>query len=184
MSTYEKIATGLIAVLVVIVFVFAYETGEGGRWWRMSSDFDDSVGPNFKIGPFGTFVSEQVSGGSEEDCGTLQPVLVTTLHDVYRHLRTDSGFLNDAAWNVFEVNGAVLEKLCNKNTRMIFADGKGNQLLLDKLPFLRMIPARGESLDIGTLVRIGAVIVPAGTPMPEHPDTYEEVLIPDRFLEL
>ncbi len=185
MSTYEKIATGLIAILVAIVFMFAYKTGEGGRWQRIVSGFDDSVGPDFKIGPFATMVSEQVSGGAEVNCDTmLQPVVITALHDVYGRLRLRSSLREDVAWNTFEVNEAVLEKLCNKNVRIILADNKGNQLLVDKPPFARAIPAHGEPADIGTMVRIGAVIVPVGTAMPEYPDIYEEVLIPDRFLEI
>jgi hypothetical protein len=183
MSTYEKIVTGLIVILIAAVIIFAYETGEDGRWGRVVSDFDESVGSDFKIGPFITVVSEQISGGAEENCETLRPVVITTLHDIYERLRLRSGFIEDDAWNTFEVNEAILEKLCNKNVRMVLADNKENQLLMDKVPFVRAISARGESIDIGTIVKIGAEIVPAGAPVPERPEIYEEVLIPDRFLK-
>ena len=188
MSLYEKIATLLIALLVLGGLVFSYheykepvheqgqEMGQGSN-----SGFDQSVGADFIIGPYTKTVSSQVAGGQEDNCTALEPVLIGTLHDIkerLEHLKAYNG-----TEDPFEVNQATLQLLCNKNATIILSDNASSTLVLQKLPFARIVPAGGSADDIGTEVRINATILPAGAAVPAQPTTYGDELIPDRFLD-
>lgn len=184
MSTYEKIATAIIAVLVLGIIVYSYreykESPEhpGGP---MSSAFDQSVGKDFKIGNFATVVDQQSSGSPEDNCVQLQPILIGTLHDIkerLEHMKPYSG-TEDA----FEVNVATLTLLCNTTATITLADSSGNQLFLEKVPFTRATPQGGGSDDVGTVVHINATVIPKGSAATSTPTTYGEELIPDRFLD-
>ena len=177
MSTYEKIASVLLALLLVGVVVASYrEFKEPGHSLRgtESSDFDASRGQDFKIGVYNSIVDEQSSGGEESNCAALQPEIIGALHDIKQ--RIDSG-------GDFEVNEPVLQLLCGKTAQITLSDSGGNRLILQKVPFVRAIPQGGTAADTGTRVHIDATVVPAGAEVPKKPTTYGEVLIPDRFLD-
>lgn len=174
MSIYEKIASVILALVLIVIVVASYHEfkepkGPGG------SDFDQSLGQDFNIGPFATVVSEHYSGGLEQDCVRLQPVIIAALHDISGRLKLKP--------DTFEVNQQALQLFCNKNAEVVLGDGAGNTLILHKAPFTRAVPQNGTADDIGTDVRIEATLVPAGAPVPAQPTTYGDVLIPDRFLD-
>ena len=174
MSLYEKIATVLIALLVLAGIVFSYHEYK-------ESAFDQSVGPNFIIGPYHTVATSTVSGGQEDNCAALQPVLIGTLHDIkerLEHLKAYNG-----TEDPFQVNQATLQLLCNKNATITLGGDASSTLVLQKLPFARAVPPNGTADDTGTEVRINATIIPAGGPVPAQPTTFGDELIPDRYLD-
>jgi hypothetical protein len=188
MSTYEKIASVIIGIVIILTIIFSYheikEPSEGLSGVKLSSDFDASLGQDFKIGSFATVVSAQSSGGPEDNCEQLHPVIVAALHDIEEHLEThDILDLVTGAEETFEVNQQTLQLFCNKSAEITLSDSKNNQLILQKVPFTRAIPPQGSADDIGTEVRINATVVPAGAPAPSVPTTYGDILIPDRFLD-
>jgi hypothetical protein len=186
MSTYEKIASVAAGILIVCMIIFSYhEIKEPPEHDSGTSDFDQSVGQDFKIGNFSTVVSEQSSGGPEDACEPLQPVIIAALHDIKEHLETQkiSNYSNGTG-DIFEINEPTLTLLCNKYVQIILADSAGNKLLLQKIPFMRAIPPQGNPIDIGTEVRINATFTPLGSPTPSDPTTYGDILIPDRFLDI
>ena len=185
MSTYEKIFLVLIGILLAFLLFFSYHeikepSDQGGRT-RTESDFDKSLGQDFKIGPYTIVVSEQSSGGQENNCAPLQPVIIATLHDIEEHLE----LLEHSAPTeyAFEVNQQTLQLFCNKNAEIVLADTGGNKLLLQKIPFVRNIPPQSGASDIGTEVRINATLVPLGSATPGQPTTFGDILIPDRYLD-
>ncbi|HUD02442.1 MAG TPA: hypothetical protein VMR46_00260 [Candidatus Paceibacterota bacterium] len=185
MSLYEKIATVIIVILVLIMVVFSYHEYKEPAHESASgpnSGFDQSIGADFIIGPYNRVVSSQVSGGLEDNCTELQSVFVGTLHDIkerLEHLKTYTGVEDP-----FEVNEATLQLLCNKNVTLTLSDASDNTLVLQKIPFVRMVPQNGEQDDIGTEVHINATLVPKGGVEPSQPTTYGDELIPDRFLDV
>ena len=192
MSTYEKIASVLLAVFFVVIIILSYgeiqdshdhETPKESP--RMTSDFDESRGQDFKIGPFVTIVDTKISGGKEVGCMPLQPVVVTALHDIYQRLMEQATSLDvEGSWDTFEVNEPTLETLCNKEATTTLADTHGDQLVLEKAPFVRATqPGAGEE-DTGTLVTINATVVRPGSPVAKRPTVQARVLIPDRFLDV
>ncbi len=178
MSTFEKITSILVGVLLVLILLFSYrefkEPSEQAEGSKTALRFDESLGQEFKIGPFATVVGEQSSGGPEAGCEALQPVIIAALHDIKKRLGTR---------DIFEVNEAALELFCQKNAEVTLADSGGNKLLLQKAPFTRAVPPQGSAEDIGTEVRINATLLPAGGLVPARPTTYGDILIPDRFLD-
>lgn len=185
MSLYEKIASIIIALLVIGIVVFSYRefkeppAGEGAP--RPHSGFDQSIGQDFIIGPYSQTVSSHASGGLEDNCADVKPVILGTLHDIkerLEHLKSYSG-TEDA----FEVNEQTLQLFCNKTASITLADAAGNTLLLQKVPFVRAAPQGGDAGDVGTEVRINATLVPKGAPVPAEPTTFGDELIPDRYLD-
>jgi hypothetical protein len=176
MSTYEKIASVLLTLLLVGGIIASYreikepEPARGPE----TSDFDASRGQDFKLGPYSTIVDEHTSGGQESNCTALQPEVIGALHDIKQRL--DAG-------GDFEVNQPVLQLLCNKNAQITLSDAGGNRLILQKVPFTRVVPQGGTAADIGTKVHLDATVVPKGAAVPAQPTTFGEVLIPDRFLD-
>jgi hypothetical protein len=177
MSTYEKIASVGIGILLVFVIIFSYhEINESPDTQEphQSSRFDESLGQDFKIGDFDTVEGEHASGGMEENCEPLQSVIMGALHDIEERLERG---------NTFEVNEQTLELFCNKNAEVTLSDASGTMLLLQKMPFTRTVPPQDTDADVGTRVRINATVVPKGGPTPTQYTTYGDVLIPDRFLD-
>ncbi|HTR18497.1 MAG TPA: hypothetical protein VMH91_00755 [Candidatus Paceibacterota bacterium] len=182
MSTFEKISAVAIGVLLVVMLLFSYhEFTEHPEGKNNGPGFDQSLGQSLEIGPFTTVLNEDSSGGVESNCEELQPVLIAVLHDIKEHLEDQNAYPDDR--DSFEVNQQALQLLCNKNADITLVDGAGNKLLLEKVPFVRAIPAGGTSADIGTDVRINATVILPGTVPPLQPTTYGEELIPDRLLD-
>ena len=186
MSIYENIASVVVGILVVVLIVFSYneikEPPEGQGEPRPNSGFDQSVGQDFKIGPYASVVSEQTSGGPEENCSALQPVIIGVLHDIKERLEHQKAY--NGTEDAFEVNEPTLRLLCNKTVTITLADSSGNKLVLQKAPFALAIPPQGGAADIGTRVHIDATLVAAGGPTPTQPTTFGDELIPDRFLDM
>ncbi len=182
MSLYEKIATFIIALLVLVMIIFSYhEYKEPTPEQGPNSGFDQSMGPNFFIGSYNKTVSSQVSGGPEDNCAALESVLVGTLHDIKERLEHAKAY--NGTEDPFQVNQATLQLLCNKNATITLADNGSSTLVLQKVPFSRVVPQGGSADDIGTEVRINATVVPAGAAMPAQSTTYGDELIPDRYLD-
>ena len=184
MSTYEKIATAALAILVIVMIFFSYrELKEQPEQARVPGgpNFEQSIGQDFIIGPFASIVDEQSSGGLETDCDQSQSLIVGALHDIKERLEHQKTYTGTE--DAFEVNQPTLQLLCNKNAEVTLADPAGNKLLLQKIPFVRTVPPQGTPADIGTEVRINATVIPAGAATPTQPTTYGDVLIPDRFLD-
>ncbi len=169
MSTFEKLASVAIITTLVLAAVFSYYEVKEYR-----SGFEESLGQDFKIGSFSAVVSKESSGGPEDNCKLMRPVIITALHDIAVRL---------GGQKTFEVNEDALQLFCNKNAEITLSDRGGNKLILQKVPFVREVPAQGGADDIGTKVRIQATVVPAGAQAPSEPTAYAEVLIPDRFLD-
>lgn len=178
MSTYEKIASVIIAIFIVFAIIFSYheikEPSEGGMPPPHGSRFDESVGQKFTIGAFDTVVSEHGAGGQEDGCGSLQSVIAGVLHDISERLH---------AGNAFEVNDSTLQLFCNKQADITLTDASGTELLLRKVPFTRAVPPGDTDADIGTEVHIDATVVPEGASVPAQTTTYGDELIPDQFLD-
>ena len=180
MTTFEKITSALIVVLIGIMVVFSLREvreSPGGD----VSDFDQSLGRHFVIGQFVNVVSEHSSGGTEVDCEREQSVIIAVLHDIKEHLERLA--LITEGPGTFEVNQPTLDVLCNTQADITLSDFTGRELLLQKVPFTRGIPSGGGPDDIGTEVRINASVFQSGEKPPASPTTYSEVLIPDRYLE-
>ncbi len=180
MSTFEKIASVIIAILLIGTLVFSYHelTERPEHEGPPPPDFAHSVGSSLEIGPFGTLLSEQSSGGMEDNCQALQPVILGTLHDVDEHLEELGVYQS----GTFEVNQQTLDLLCNKNASVTLSDVQGDKLILEKIPFVREVPPGGAPNDIGTDVRINATVILPGAVPPSSPTTYGEELIPDQYL--
>ncbi len=188
MSTYEKIASVGIGILIIVMIVFSYnefkEPPEQPSGSKGGSHFDESLGQDFKIGSFTTVVSEKSSGEMEDNCETLQPVIIAALHDIKEHLKREkNSALPLDMKDIFEVNEPTLQLFCHKNAEITLTDNNGNRLLLQKLPFVRVVPLQSTAADIATEVRINATIALVGAASPVQPTTYGDVLIPDRFLD-
>ncbi|MDE1925322.1 MAG: hypothetical protein KGH79_04070 [Patescibacteria group bacterium] len=185
MSTYEKIATVIIAVLLAVMVVYSYRELSEKRPPRggpnTGPNFSQSLGQDFIIGPFATVANEQSSGGPEDNCDALKPVIVGALHDIKEHLEHGGAYAGGE--QAFEVNEPALQLLCNKNAEITLSDSGGDMLILQKVPFTREVPPQGTPADIGTAVRINATVVPKGAPVPAQPTTYGYQLIPDRYLD-
>ena len=185
MSTYEKIATVLIFLLVIVLVFFSFrefrEPEHDGA--RERSGFDESIGQTFALGPFATLVSTSSAGGVEENCERLEPVIIGTLHDIKERLEAQKLASFGGKEGVLSVNQDALALFCNKNAQATLADSQGDMLILKKLPFERAVPPGGESADIGTRVHIDATLVRSGEAAPAKPTTFGEVLIPDRYLD-
>ena len=185
MSTYEKIATVALGILVIAMVIFSYrelrEPPQYAQGPGAGPNFSESIGQDFKIGPFVSIVDEQSSGGLEANCDQLQPLIIGVLHDIKERLKHQKAYTGTE--DTFEVNEATLQLLCNKNAEVTLADAAGNKLLLEKGPFVRMVPPQGTPVDIGTEVRINATVISVGAPTSTQPTTYGDVLIPDRFLD-
>ncbi|HEY6019762.1 MAG TPA: hypothetical protein VIY48_07625 [Candidatus Paceibacterota bacterium] len=185
MSMFEKIASIIIAILVLGIVAFSYRELTERKVDEHESrgpSFEQSVGQDFKIGPFATVLNQSSSGSVESDCEHLQPVIVGVLHDIKMHLEdlnTYSGMRD-----VFEVNQDTLQLFCNKNASVTLVDQSGTKLVLEKVPFVRATPSGGTAADIGTDVRINATVIVPGTVPPKQPTTWGEELIPDRFLDI
>ncbi|HVW82538.1 MAG TPA: hypothetical protein VHC68_01155 [Candidatus Paceibacterota bacterium] len=181
MSTYEKVATAIIVILVAIGVAFSYHEITEPHENNGGPDFDHSIGQNFEIGPFDTILSRRSSGGIEQNCAPLQSVILGALHDVKEKLEAAGTYQRSA--DVFEVNQDTLQFFCNAQAEVTLIDDTGTKLVLDKPPFTRGIPAGGTATDVGTEVRIDATIVRPGTVPPTMPTVSVEELIPDRYLE-
>ena len=190
MSNYEKIASVIIAILVVAIVIISYHeikeppSVSPDSASRPGSDFDDSIGSNIKIGPFTSMVGEQVSGGIDPACTSLQPVILGVLHDIDVRLPSRANApATDSSSTAFQVSQSMVQSFCNANADVTLADSSGDKLQLQKIPFRRAVPSQGTTADIGTSIRINATIIPAGAATPTAPTTYGELLIPDRFLD-
>jgi hypothetical protein len=183
MSAYEKIIFSAIGVLLVFMIIFSFHEIKEPHGQEVSR-FNKTIGQHFIIGPFATVVRQQSSGGPEDNCTALQPVTIAALHDIKERLEAHSiaTLLFDTG-DIFEINQSTLLLLCNKNAQIILSDKNGNELVLQKMPFVRMVPKGGIATDEGTEVRIQATIIPIGAPTPTQPTTYGDILIPDRFLD-
>lgn len=182
MSTLEKILTALLAALLLfIVFFSMHEIGEPrGPFGGERSEFDRSFGSNLRIGPFINIASEHSSGGPEANCETLQPVIVAALHDIKVDL--EELRIIESSPDSFEIDQPTLDLFCNREASLTLADGRGWQLLLDKVPFTRVVPQNAPQ-DGGSEVRINATVIPLGGTPPGTPTATADVVIPDRYLE-
>jgi len=181
MSTFEKITSAAIALVLIVVVVFSYHEFTEREH---GPNFEMSVGRDFKIGTFQTVVSTSASLETEDSCASLQSVTIAVLHDIKTRLEAlKSPAFPPAGAGIFEVNEPTLTLLCRTTAEIVLVDTGGNRLILKKVPFVRVIPEQGVSTDIGTRVRINATLVPAGALVPAEPSTYGEILIPDRFLD-
>ncbi len=189
MSTYEKIASAVVGVLLILMVIFSYhefkEPTQHPALPGAPSDFDDSIGQNFIIGPYASVVSEQSSATTEDNCSSLQSVIVAALHDIKEHLEHVRQGGGPGAEDPFQVNQKALELFCHTTAVATLSDGAGNELVLEKIPFTRAIPPGGGPSDMGTEVRINATLIPAGTATstPAQMTTYGDELIPDRYLD-
>ncbi len=188
MSTYEKIILAVIGVLLMVMVFFSYhefkEPAEETSEQRESSNFDKSLGQDFKVGPFVTVVNTEASGGLEDNCEAMQPNIIAALHDIKEYFVSQKApSYSFEAGDTFEVNDATLTFLCNKNAEITLADTDGNKLVLKKIPFIRAVPKGGSAADIGTEVRINATVIPVGGEASLKPTTFGDILIPDRFLD-
>jgi hypothetical protein len=183
MSTYEKIATIIIGVLVVAMLVFSYhEIKEPAppELFNANSTFDTTIGKSFTIDGYSTIASTTASGGVENNCQALQPVVIALLHDISERLQKIS---DSRAAHSLEVNMSTLQLFCQKNVEITLTDNMGNQLVLEKLPFLRTLPPEDTNpADIGTEIRINATVIAKGVAIPATPTTYGDILMLDRFL--
>jgi hypothetical protein len=182
MSTLEKILTGLLALFVIVLVYFSFHEitePHGGSFGGERSEFERSFGSIVRIGPFVNVVGERSSGGQEQNCEELQPVIVAALHDIKIDLQ-DLRLIEEGP-DSFEVDQATLDLFCNKEASLTIADGRGAQLILDKQPFVRVIPSAPE--DAGYEVKIDARFVPLGGSASANPTASADVLIPDRYLQ-
>ena len=179
MSTFEKIALGVIGILLIVLGAFSYRELTEPREQGSGPSFEESVGQRLIIGPYATLVSQRSSGGQEENCEALKPVLIGVLHDIKERLEHQAG----RGEQPFEVNEATLTLLCSKQATITLMDSGGTKLLLNKGPFVRKVPQGGLADDVGTDVRIDATVVPPGAVPPTQPTTYGEALIPDKYLD-
>jgi hypothetical protein len=189
MSIFEKIASVIIAILFIGISIFSYhEFNEPSKEQSMPKQdvpFEQSVGQDFKIGPFTTIVNETSSDSLENGCESLKPEIIGALHDIKEHLETAQlPTLSPPSQDTFEVNEPVLELLCHTSAEITLADDSGNHLVLEKIPFTRTIPQGGQAADIGTEVRINATVISVGALPPSTPTTFGDVLIPDRYLDV
>jgi hypothetical protein len=182
MSTYEKIATLVIGVLVVSMLVFSYheiKEPAAPELFNANSTFDTAVGKNFTINGYSSIASTTSAGGSENNCQALQPVIIAVLHDIAERLQK----VSDSHTDSIEVNMSTLQLLCQKNVEITLTDRLGDQLVLDKIPFLRTLPPEDTNpADIGTEIRINATVIAKGAQIPATPTTYGDILMLDRFL--
>lgn len=183
MSTFERTAIIIGGVLLLVMLFFSYhelrEPNEQAA--RREPNFEQSLGNDFTIGPYTSVVSQRSSGGREDNCEALKPVLLGTLHDIKERLERQNAL--DGSSAAFEVNETALDLLCNKNAEITLADKEGNTLLLRKEPFVRAVPPGGSPADIGTDVRIDATVTRGGSAAPTQQTTFGESLIPDRYLD-
>jgi len=182
MSTYEKIASVLIGILVIVALVFSYHeiTEPKGSDHKRGPNFEQSFGQNFEMGTFTTILSQQSSGTEETNCKPLEPVIIVTLHDIDERLE-ELGVYRPGN---FEVNKQTLDLLCHQNASLTLRNDAGEKLLLVKQPFIRSIPSEGNPDDIGTVIRIDATVITPGSVPPTKPTTYGEELIPDKYLDV
>lgn len=178
MSTYEKIASALIAVLAIVMLGFSYHEITEPEKGNEGPNFEQSLGPNFKMGTFTTVLSQQSSGSLEENCKPLEPVILGTLHDIDEHLEE----LGVYKPGTFEVNQQTLDLLCYQQASLTLSNSAGVKLLLVKMPFQKKIPPGGASGEEGTDVRISATVIVPGAVPPTSPTTYGEELIPDKYV--
>jgi hypothetical protein len=179
MSTFEKIASVVVALLVIGVIIFSVHEIREPEHEEPQQDFDQAVGQNFQIGPFATILNQDSSGGMEDNCDKLEPVIIGALHDIKERLE----HLHYTGEFAFEVNQSVLQLFCNKQASITLADPQGDKLLLQKQPFTRAVPQGGSPADVGTDVRINATAISPGGLAPSTPTTYGEELIPDKYLD-
>lgn len=181
MSTYEKIASVLVSILVIAMLVFSYHeiTEPKGSDHERGPSFQQSLGQSLKMGTFTTVLSQQSSGSVETNCKSLEPVIIATLHDIDEHLEE----LGVYKPGTFEVNQQTLDLLCHRNASLTLSNNQGVKLLLVKQPFTRGIPPGGAVDEIGTDIRIDATVVTPGAVPPASPTTYGEELIPDIYLD-
>lgn len=181
MSTYEKIAVVLVGIVVIAMIVFSYHeiTESKGSDHERGPNFEQSFGQNFKMGTFTTVLNQESSGHIETNCKLLEPVIITTLHDINENLEK----LDIYKHGTFEVNQQTLDLLCHQNASLTLSNNQGVKLLLVKQPFTRGIPPGGTIDEIGTDIRIDATVITPGAVPPTNPTTYGEELIPDIYLD-
>lgn len=192
MSTYEKIILGIVIVLVIAIVGWSFHELEepfGPERFRVGwSDFDDSFGPEFRIGPFTYITNASSSEILEPDCEPLKVVIASVLHDITERLeeKTGSGgFFSYGRGDTFEVNEDILDLFCHTTAEVTLSARNGDKLLLRKIPFSRTIPHGGTDVDVGSEVRIEATLIPRNAAsIPAEPTVYGDTLIPDRFLDI
>jgi len=181
MNNYEKIVSVLIGAFVIAMIVFSYHeiTEPEKDDYEQGPNFEQSFGQDFKMGTFRTILSQQSSGFVEINCKLLEPVIITTLHDIDEHLEELSVYKP----GTFEVNQQTLDLLCHQNASLTLSNNRGVKLLLVKQPFTRSIPPGSTVDEIGTDIRIDATVIIPGAIPPTSPTTYGEELIPDIYLD-
>lgn len=162
--------------LSLILLVFSGQTSA-----KTNQRYDTQIGHDFKIGPFTKLVRKAAEGGKEENCPRLHLAIVTTFRNMQKHMSPRAVSLGYSdRWNDFEINQKTLDLFCNKNAVVILGNQNGDQLWLHKPPFVRMVDPNTD--DLGTLIYIGAAIISNGGKVPEQPDEYGQIFIPDRLL--
>lgn len=142
---------------------------------------DTKAGLSFKVGPFTTLVHKTTEGGKEASCPKLQPMIRATFQSMQNHMASRAFSLGyGASWNVLEVDQKTLDLFCNKHVMVLLRNQQGDELLLEKLPFVRM--SDSKTGDLGTLIRVNAAIIPKGGKARKQPDEYGQVFMPDRLL--
>lgn len=145
------------------------------------STLSTKVGHDFKIGPFTDLVNKVAEGGKEEGCSKLQSIIAATLQNMQSHMTPRALSLGySTSWKAFEVNQETLDLFCNKRVTIVLRNQSGDQLMLNKPPFVRTSDSRTGGL--GTMIRINAAIIPNGGSVPKQPDEYGQVFMPDRLL--
>lgn len=138
-------------------------------------------GNGFQVGVFTILVREAAEGGKEVDCPKLHVAIKATLREMQYHMAPRAESLGyGTSWNILEINQKTLDLFCNKNAVVILGNQNGDQLWLHKPPFVRMVDAKTG--DLGTLIYIGAAIILNGGKVPEQPDEYGRIFMPDRLL--
>lgn len=189
MSRYEKIATGVIVFLCIIVLVLSrgfFERHENLMPERHEEDersqFEKSIGEVFEIGSFASITDEQVSGEEEKNCSRMRSVIVAVLHDIYQRIPLQASYAY-GTHDSFEINERALALFCNTTAHVVLDDGVNARLMLEKVPFERKIPENGRDADAEMFVRINGYIASRGESFPSIPTVHAEILIPERLLD-
>lgn len=180
MTNYEKIGLLVIFILIVAGVGLSYhEWSETKKIEQFEGpSFGQSVGPDLKLGSFDTVLSRTSSGPINAHCTALQPVIISTLHDVNQKLINMGAYQSGS----FQVNQRSLDLLCHQTASITLSNSAGEKLILTKQPSTRIAPPGASPDNVGTSIHIDATIVRPGALPPTTRTTYGEEVIPDRYL--
>jgi len=142
------------------------------------TNFEDS----FQVGPF-TKIVEVQKHGKEDSCNTtMKQMIIAAIKNMqgYMEGRALSFEYTKNQWYVFKIDLETLDILCSQRAVIKLTDDRKNILYIQKPPFVRGIqPGVGN----GIFVKINAVLIHAGDPIPSTPDEYGQIFLPDTLQE-